>query len=320
MMNAREHLGDGPPDVPEADGMTGESAVASFENRRRRLFGVAYRMLGTVVDAEDILQDAYVRWARLDRSKRAGIMDATAYLVRLVTRLCIDHRRSAHARRMEYVGPWLPEPLLGTAADGLTVDPRVPQDVTDDLSVAFMVMLERLSAVERAVFLLRESFDFSYREIGPVVEKSEQNCRQIHRRATQRLQQDGRSPGPPDRDGHDRLVRRFLEATRSGEVDSLLSVLADDVVSYADGGGKVAAARMPVEGATRVAAYLAGLIRVAGHRWELRLGTVNGESVVLTYSSGVLHNVVAIQAEGDRVRRIFIIVNPDKIPAAQPKP
>jgi len=316
MTNAREPVKDGPPDAPEADGTLAESVVASFARRRRRLFGVAYRMLGTVVDSEDVLQDAYVRWARLGRKERAGIVDATAYLVRLVTRLCIDHHRSAHARRLEYVGPWLPEPLLGSAAEGLMVDPRGDHDVTDDLSVAFMVMLERLSPVERAVYLLKESFDFSYREIGPVVDKSEQNCRQIHRRAAQRLQQDGRSPGPPDRDGHERLVRRFLEATRMGDVESLLSVLAEDAVAYADGGGKVAAARKPVEGAEKVATYLAGLIRVAGDRWDLRLGTVNGEAAVLTYSSGVLHNVVAIQGNEDRVRRIFIVVNPDKVPAA----
>jgi len=315
MGNARERVDDGPPDVPEADGATGASVVASFERRRRRLFGVAYRMLGTVADCEDVLQDAYLRWSRLDGSERARIVDPTAYLVRLVTRLCIDHHRSAHAKRLEYVGPWLPGPLLGSDADGLMVDARASRDVADDLSVAFMVMLERLSAVERAVFLLRESFDFSYREIGPVVDKSEQNCRQIHRRAAQRLRQDGRSAGPPDRDGHERLVRRFLEATRAGDVESLLSVLAEDVVSYADGGGKVAAARKPVVGAARVAHYLAGLVRLAGERWDLRLGTVNGEAAVLTYMSGVLHNVIAIRVDGDRVRRIYIIVNPDKIPA-----
>jgi RNA polymerase sigma-70 factor (TIGR02957 family) len=291
-----------------------DTALATFERERRRLFGVAYRMLGSVAEAEDILQDAYLRWARLGDGDRAGIESPRPYLMQLVTRLCIDAQRSAHARRMAYVGPWLPEPLVGSAREGLISDPSGLHEVADDLSVAFLVMLERLSPAERAVLVLRESFDYSYRDIAPVVQKTEQNCRQIHRRALAHLQDAERPTAPLDREGHERLLHRFLEATRHGDVEGFLALLAEDVVSYADGGGKVFTARRPVSGAASVARYLAGLIRHRPAGTEFRLGRVNGQAGVLTYWDGTLHNVIAISADGDRIRGIFFIVNPDKLP------
>jgi RNA polymerase sigma-70 factor (ECF subfamily) len=291
-----------------------ETALATFERERRRLLGVAYRMLGSVAEAEDTLQDAYLRWARLGDDARAGIETPRPYLMQLVTRLCIDAQRSAHARRMAYVGPWLPEPLVGSAVEGLISDPSGLHEVADDLSVAFLVMLERLSPVERAVLVLKESFDYRYRDIAPVVQKTVQNCRQIHRRALSRLKGAGRPARALDRTGHERLLHRFLEATRHGDVDGFLALLAEDVVSYADGGGKVFTARRPVSGAARVAAYLAGLIRHRPAGTEFRLGRVNGEAGVLTYWDGKLHNVIAISADGDRIHGIFFIVNPDKLP------
>jgi RNA polymerase sigma-70 factor (ECF subfamily) len=294
-----------------------ETALATFEHERRRLFGVAYRMLGSVAEAEDILQDAYLRWARLSDGDRAGIETPRPYLMQLVTRLCIDAQRSAHARRMAYVGPWLPEPLVGSAADGLISDPSGLHEVADDLSVAFLVMLERLSPAERAVVVLKESFDYSYRDIAPIVQKTEQNCRQIHRRALARLKDAGRRTGSLDREGHERLLHRFLEATRHGDVDGFLALLAEDVVSYADGGGKAFTAGRPISGAANVARYLAGLIRHRPTGMELRLGRVNGEAGVVTYWDGKLHNVIAISADGGRIRGIFFIVNPDKLPHAE---
>lgn len=296
--------------APEDDGLV------VFQRERRRLFGIAYRMLGTIGDAEDVLQDAYLRWHRLGRARRARLENPTAYLVRLVTRLCIDVYRSAHARRMDYVGPWLPELLVESAADGLVMDPEGLNELADDLSMAFLLLLERLSPVERAVLVLRESFGFSYRDIAPIVRKTETNCRQIERRARERLAHAGRRRRPVDVQTHQRLLRRFLAATRRGDVDGLLAVLADDVVSYSDGGGKATAAGRPIVGAERVAAFIAGIVRgaPADLRVEFRIGRVNGLPGVLTFVDGRLFNVATIDVEDRRIRRIFIVLNPDKLP------
>jgi RNA polymerase sigma-70 factor (TIGR02957 family) len=295
------------------DSTGSETVLAAFERERRRLFGVAYRMLGSVAEAEDVLQDAYLRWARLSERDREGVENPGPYLIRLVTRLCLDARRSAHARRMAYVGPWLPEPLLGSAADALISDPSALHETADDLSIAFLVMLERLSPAERAVLVLKESFDYSYRDIAPVVQKSEQNCRQIHRRALSRLKAAGHASRPMDRAGQERLLHRFLDATRNGDVDAFLDLLAEDVVSYADGGGKAFTAGRPIAGAARVARYLAGLARHRPAGMELRVGRANGEAVLLTFWDGKLHNVIAIEVDGERIRGVFFIVNPDKL-------
>ena len=284
--------------------------LSQFEHERRRLFAIAYRMLGSVRDAEDILQDAFVRWqaVRHDEVDHPG-----AYLARLVTRLCIDTLRSARHRREEYVGPWLPEPLLEASMDAASPGPAELGDLADDLSTAFLLMLERLSPVERAVFLLRESFDFSYREIAEVVGKSAENCRQIERRARARIAEGGR-PQRPDPAVHDRLLRGFLEATRAGDVDGLLQLLADDVVSYSDGGGLASAARRPVEGAVDVSRFFTGLLRKAPPSTEFRLAPVNGSTGLMTYVDGKLLNVLTIQVENDRIQRIFVVVNPEKLP------
>ena len=285
-------------------------ALAAFEGERARLFGIAYRMLGSVREAEDVLQDAYVRWHRVDH---AAVENPAAYLVRLVTRLCIDTLKSARSRRLEYVGPWLPEPLVEDPVNDLTHDAAALQELADDLSTAFLLMLERLTPVERAVFLLRESFGFSYAEIGEVVGKSEQNCRQIERRARQHLASGGR-PQPVDAAAHDRLVTRFLLATREGDVDGLLQLLAADAVAYSDGGGKVTAARRPVIGPMNVARLFTGLARKAPPDTTFRLAQVNGRTGLLTYVGGRLFNVISFYAEGDAIQRIFITLNPDKLP------
>ncbi len=300
---------DAPPaDAPPADA---HLALARFEAERRRLFAIAYRMLGSALDAEDVLQDAYLRWQAVPQRE---VGHPGAYLVRLVTRLCLDALRSAHARRVEYVGPWLPEPLI--VENDLVSEPTGPelQELAEELSLAFLVLLERLAPVERAVFLLRESFGFDYREIARVVGKSAEHCRQIDRRARQRLADGGRAR-PVDRAAHRALVERFLHATRDGDVDGLLALLADDAVTYADGGGKVTSARRPIVGATRVARFLAGVVGKAPPGTEIRLGRVNGEPGLLTYVGGRLYNVAALYAEAGRISRIFIVANPDKLRA-----
>lgn len=287
-----------------------DAATAAFEAERGQLFGIAYRMLGSVHEAEDVLQDAWLRWRAADR---AEVERPAAYLVRLVTRLCIDVLRSARARRMEYVGPWLPEPLVEANVDDLSFDAAAHQGLADDLSQAFLLMLERLSPTERAVFLLKESFGFSYRDIAPVVGKTEENCRQIDRRAHQRLADGGRVR-PAEPAVHERLLYSFLRATRDGDVDGLLAVLAADVVTYSDGGGKVTAARRPVEGASNVARFLAGLAAKAPPGTEFRIARVNGRPGLLTFVGGALFNVLTIYVEDGRIRRIFVVLNPDKLP------
>lgn len=296
----------------------GDGALRTFEAERRRLFGVAYRMLGSVADAEDVLQDAWLRWQRLGPGERSRIERPDAYLVRLVARLCIDALRAVRARRMEYVGPWLPEPLTGDAARDALPDPAARHERADDLSLAFLLMLERLSPVERAVLVLRESFDFSYRDIASIVGRSEVNCRQIERRARQRIADEPRAPRPVDHATHARMLRNFLDAAREGDVDGLVAMLADDVVSRADSGGRAPAARRPVSGALNVARYLVGLARLGGPDAVFRIDDVNGAPAIFTFLDGRLHSILALHIVDHRIRSIFIVVNPDKLPAVTP--
>ncbi|MFW6040181.1 MAG: RNA polymerase sigma-70 factor [Gemmatimonadota bacterium] len=288
-----------------------DTGLAAFECERRRLFGIAYRMLGSVRDAEDVLQEAYVRWHGVDH---AAVENPAAYLTRVVTRLCIDALQAANERRIDYMGPWLPEPLIEDAAHPSAPDPESLQELADDLSTGFLLILERLNPVERAVFLLHEAFGMRYREIAPVVGKSVPNCRQIGHRARERLGDAGRAR-PADPAEHDRLLNRFLAATREGDVDALLETLADDVTAYGDGGGKTAAARRPVRGSANVARYVVGLaskLDDAGAR--VRLAAVNGRTGILTYLEDRLYAVSSLETANGRVRRIFTVVNPDKLP------
>ena len=288
-------------------------ALAAFEGERGRLFGIAYRMLGSVREAEDVLQDAWIRWQGVDHG---AVENPPAFLVRLVTRLCIDTLKAARTRRLEYVGPWLPEPLVEATVEGTANGPAEMVELADTLSTAFLLMLERLSPVERAVFLLRESFDFGYREIAGVVGKTEENCRQIDRRARRRLAEGGRAR-PADPAEHDRLLAGFLRATREGDLDGLVQLLSEDAVAYSDGGGKATAARNPILGARNVARFFLGLATKAaalGLTPEFRLARVNGRTGVLVYVGGALHSVITLYAEEGRIRRLFTVVNPDKLP------
>jgi RNA polymerase sigma-70 factor (ECF subfamily) len=291
-----------------APGNAGDSpaALAAFQRERGRLFGIAYRMLGSVREAEDVLQDAYLRWHGVDH---AAVTHPPAYLAQLVTRLCLDALRSAHARRVEYYGVWLPEPLVGAADD----DPAALHELAEDLSLAFLLMLERLTPVERAVFLLRESFGFSHREVAEVVGKSEDNCRQIERRARRHLA-DARRPAAADPAEHDRLLGRFLTAVRDGDLEGLLEVLAEDAVAYSDGGGRVLAAPNPIYGADKVARFFLGITRKGGVEWEPRLVPVNGRTGMVGLVEGHPHGVLSVQVEDGRIRSVFLVVNPDKLP------
>lgn len=291
--------------------------VESFNQQRPLLFSISYRMLGSVVEAEDILQEAFIRWQQATNIEEGG--SPRAYLSTIVIHLCIDHLKSARARREEYVGPWLPEPLLTETSS----DPANMTMLNESLSMAFLVMLESLSPVERAVFVLHEVFDYDYAEISHVVGKSESNCRQIARRARQaaaarRLRFESSS------EERNRITERFVEACSSGDLSGLLSLLVEEVVLYADGGGEVRAARNPILGPDRVARYLLGLLRKRSHdpetTYTVRRERINGQPGFVAYAGRRPASVLTLVAAGGNIRTIHIVLNPDKLRSLPPLP
>lgn len=279
-----------------------EDSAEEFTRHRPRMFGLAYRLLGSAVEAEDAVQDAYLRWRAADR---AAIAAPAAWLAKVLTNICLNRLTSARALREEYVGPWLPEPVL---TDG----PLESAERSDSISMAFLVLLERLTPAERAVFVLREAFSYGYREIAEVLDLSETNCRQLHRRARQRVADRRRFDASAQ--ARRRIVERFLGAAQSGDLTGLESVLAADVVAWTDGGGRASAALRPVVGAAKVGRYLAGLTaRAAGMGVALGFAEVNGEPAVLTFLDGVLFGVSVVETDGELVHGVRVVLNPDKL-------
>jgi RNA polymerase sigma-70 factor (ECF subfamily) len=281
-----------------------------FSANRSRLFGVAYRMLGSRADAEDILQDAYIRWRESDVSE---VRNPEAWLVTIVTRLCIDRLRLAKTEREAYVGPWLPEPLVSPRA----LTPDRTSELASDISLAFLMVLERLSPEERAAFLLREVFDFDYGEISRIVGKSEAACRQAVHRAKERVQQ-GRPRYTVSREAHTRLLEAFVAAAHSAERDPIMRLLADDARVTADGGGKVPSFRKVIQGADPVARLYAGLGRKYGDRLTYRIAEINGAPGLLRYFDGELESVQTFVSDGQRILEVYILRNPDKLKAIAP--
>ena len=209
------------------------------------------------------------------------------------------------------MGPWLPEPLVDRAAAPFD-DPAALQERADDLSIAFLLLLERLTPVERAVFLLRESFDFSYREIAGIVDKTEENCRQIDRRARKRLEE-GRRPAPADPQEHNRLLQGFLRALKDGDLEGMVSLLARDATLYSDGGGKAHAAQRPIHGAESITRFLFGLRKNTPPDWEIRPALINGRTGLLNLTGGRIRNVMSFHVEDGKIQGIYIVVNPEKL-------
>ena len=283
-----------------------EQRIAAFAECRPLLFSIAYRMLGSSADAEDIVQDAFLRWQAADRG---GVQSPKDYLSAMVTRLSIDHLRSARVRREEYVGPWLPEPLVGVDEH----DPLAATMLAESLSTAFLVLLERLTPTQRAAFLLREVFAFDYGDVARIVDTTEANARQLVQRAKQHIAA-GRPRFSPDSKTASALAEQFLTACADGDVDELVEMLSADAVAYADGGGKFAAARRPVLGAQRVARFVASVVTKWRGSGEVRVSAVNGGVGLLHYADGVLRAVMTIAAaDASHVSGVFIIVNPDKV-------
>jgi RNA polymerase sigma-70 factor (ECF subfamily) len=279
--------------------------LESFREHRPLLFSIAYGMLGSVADAEDFLLEAYLRWETADATKVRSPKD---YLSATVTRLAVDHLRSARVRREVYVGPWLPEPLVGVDEH----DPIAAVELADSLSTAFLVLMERLTPTQRAAFLLREVFAFDYADVARVLETSEGNCRQLVQRAKQGIVS-GRPRFPQDAAAARDLTRRFLDACTSGDMDELLAMLAGDAVAWADGGGKFAAARRPVMGAERVARYVSSIVRKWVAAGEVRLEPVNAGLGLSLYVRGKQRGVITLDSNGERVEQVFLVVNPDKL-------
>ncbi|MCA1832498.1 MAG: RNA polymerase sigma-70 factor [Actinobacteria bacterium] len=283
--------------------------LAVFERHRPRMFGVAYRMLGSVADAEDVVQEAFIRWRDADVEE---IREPAAWLTTVVTRLCIDQLKSARARRERYVGPWLPEPLLGEA--GEAPDASVAVELSDSLSMAFLVVLEELTPTERAAFLLREVFGYGYAEIAELLGSSEAGCRQLAHRARERVAE-RRKRFEADKEKQRELLSRFLFAIGSGEVDALVELLAGDAVLYTDGGGAAKAARRPIFGADRIARFTVGVTKDIPEGAESQVVDVNGSPGLLIRVDGKPWCVIAADAADDRIQSIYIVLNPEKLRA-----
>lgn len=274
------------------------AAVAEFEAFRPRMLGLAYRMLGSVQEAEDVVQDAYLRW-----SKASAIESPAGWLTKVVTNLCLNELGSARARRETYVGPWLPEPVL-TGGDHAQV-----MELHESVSMALLSLMERLTPAERAIFVLREAFGYEYAEIAEILDISEANARQILSRARRHLSDAPRFE--VDKDAQQRLVSRFLEAAAGGDVAGLTSVLAADVVAWSDGGGKVSAARRPVEGRDKVVRFVLGIAaKVAG---EVILAEVNGRPALISVVDGELQIVLVFDLVDGLITGLRLVLNPDKL-------
>lgn len=280
--------------------MTTIDPLEAFEPHRRFLSSLAYRMLGSVAEAEDVVQDAFLRWREVDRTT---VQHPRAYLARVVSRLCLDRMKSAAHRREEYVGTWLPEPVVAPPA----------QSLADDLSVALLLTLERLSPLERAAFLLHDAFDMDYSAIADSLGRSEAACRQLVARARDHVR-DERPRFTASDESRDKLTGAFHTAMTTGDVDALARMLADDAIFYSDGGGKRLAAINPIYGKAKILRFVAG---TASKRGTLSPGAIertqlNGlPGFVLRTDEGV--ETITLEIEGDQIIAIYAVRNPDKL-------
>ena len=271
---------------------------------RGRLLGLAYRMLGSRSDAEDVVQDAYLRFAGAQ-----DVHNAEAFLVTVVTRLCLDRLKSARAQREVYVGPWLPEPVFD--AEGLSADAAT--ELADDLSFALLLALDRLSPLERAAFVLHDVFDTPFPEIAAMLDRTEASCRQLASRARRAVRDERPAPAATP-DSHARLLQAFGEAVASGDVARLAELLRADAVALTDGGGRKTAARNPIVGADKIARFFIGLAaKNAGHEIRVEPAMINGAFGALLYLDGELDHTMSMAISDEKIAAIYIVRNPDKL-------
>jgi len=277
-------------------------AASVFDDQRPRLFGIAYRMLGSAAEAEDVVQDAWLRWQAYDRET---VRDAAAFLTTVTTRLAINSAQSARSRHETYVGPWLPEPVDTSA------DPALGAERGEALEMAVLLLLEKLTPTERAAYVLREAFDYPYAQIAEILDTTGANVRQLVSRARKHVADERRAPVDPTEQR--RLLAAFLLAAQTGDLGALEGLLAADVVSYSDGGGVVRASRIPVFGRETVAKYVAAF---ASRFWTGATVTwveANGRPAVLASRDGVPFVLVAVSASEENIDQVLWVMNPDKL-------
>ncbi|KST65071.1 RNA polymerase sigma-70 factor [Mastigocoleus testarum] len=279
--------------------------LETFNQHRPLLLAIAYRMLGTLTDAEDIVQETFLRW---QQTRGETVKSAKSYLSTITTRLCIDHLRSARMQREQYVGPWLPEPILTKQRD----DPAFQVELADSLSMAFLVILERLSPIERAVFLLREIFEYDYDEIAQMVDKSPANCRQILRRSRQHIAAQ-RPRFPVSHQQQEQITEKFLEALHQSNLQDLVALLAKDVTYWSDGGGQVPAALKPLHGAMKVARFLLALRRKLLLKAVFSVIEINGQPGAIAFLDGDIHSVTTFEIVDGYIKSIYSVRNPEKL-------
>lgn len=289
----------------------GRSRLESFHQHRALLFSIAYRMLGSGADAEDILQETFLKW---QQATDVEIRDPRAFLVTVITRLSINQLRSARVRREQYFGQWLPEPLMTGGAS----QPPTISEINESLSMAFLMLLERLTPMERAVFLLREVFEYEYGEISRMLNLSEPNCRQILRRAKQHVAED-RQRFDATSQQREKLLQQFLAATSNGDMGGLLALLSEDVALYTDGGGKATAVPNPIYGADRVARFfLHATQKLMPRDVVRRFAEINGQPGIVVYHEGRIFGVLTMAVAKGKIRNIYIVRNPDKLQRLSP--
>ncbi|MGW7549118.1 RNA polymerase sigma-70 factor [Streptomyces sp. NPDC054770] len=279
-----------------------DRATKEFIAARPQLFGIAYRVIGSAVEAEDVVQEAWVRWQNTDR---AEVREPAAFLATVTARLAINFTQSARVRRESYVGPWLPEPVDTSG------DPQLGAERAEALDMAVLFLLEKLNPVERAAYVLREAFDYTYRRIADIVETSEANARQLVSRARKRLAAERREPvGPAE---HRRFLEVFLAAAQNGDLPVLEEILTEDVVSYADGGGIRGASKIPVFGRPHVSRYLAAFAPRFWPQSQVRWVEANGRPAVLVSASGTAVALLSADVSERGIERLLWVLNPAKL-------
>lgn len=280
--------------------------LGHFDQYRSLLFSIAYRMLGSVADAEDMLQETFIKWLELGDEE---IRSPRSYLVTILSRLCINHLQSARVQREEYVGVWLPEPIVTDPGEG----PFNLIRIDESISMSFLVLLERLTPTERAVFLLREVFEYEHREIGQIIGQTDTSCRQILKRAKEHVQS-LRPRFKIAQSTHDALLESFLNAIGTGEMSCLVELLTEDVVLRSDGGGKGVAVPNEVRGIDNVGrGILGGVARLLPRNLVRKLARINGKPGLINYQDGKPHSVLTIEVRGNQISSFFIVTNPEKL-------
>ncbi len=286
------------------------NAETTFQTHRPRLMALAYRLLGSRADAEDVVQDTWLRWADV---APGSIADPEAWLVTVTTRLGLDRLRAASRQRVDYVGPWLPEPLQVSLDLPAPLGPDQVHALSEDLSLAFLTLLEQLSPDERAAFLLKDVFDHDYQQIAHLLGHGEANCRQLVHRARQRLQA-GRPRFEADGSQHRQLLARFMDACQSGDSRAIQALLHSNARLISDGGGVVTAAIRPLLGAERIGRLYWAIARRGGTH-PARLGSVNRQPAILRFDAGRLHSVTTVDIVDGRIATVYSVLNPEKLPA-----